>query len=306
MSIFGFPALAAAADTASIVNGVLLAVSMAALLAAWFVGLARPGGVQRAPRIPENSSALPLAAVLFGAVACSMFADMGVERIWYHFHPGAQPGSIINFDSGLALLATIPQLIGLVTILAGDALVFKSVGQHLGLVLRRLPGGAAVGLVGAVIIIPPLFLLSAIVEKVYQNVHFQHPAEHPLLRALGEGPGPLVQGAIIIGACLIAPLWEEIVFRGHIQTLLKRMLEWLAPQLGLRPHRPLANGLAILMTSALFMLMHQGWEWPVIFVLAVCLGYAYERTGNLWVSITLHAAFNTVSTVLFLVGTGSR
>ena len=78
MSFFGFPALAAAADTASIVNGVLLAVSMAALLAAWFVGLARPGGVQRAPRIPENSSALPLAAVLFGAVACSMFADMGV------------------------------------------------------------------------------------------------------------------------------------------------------------------------------------------------------------------------------------
>ena len=42
------------------------------------------------------------------------------------------------------------------------------------------------------------------------------------------------------------------------------------------------------------------WMAPLIFVLSLCLGYAYERTGNLWVSIIIHAAFNTTSTVIFL------
>ena len=29
--------------------------------------------------------------------------------------------------------------------------------------------------------------------------------------------------------------------------------------------------------------------------------YAYERTGNLWVPILIHAAFNTSSTLVFLI-----
>jgi membrane protease YdiL (CAAX protease family) len=35
-------------------------------------------------------------------------------------------------------------------------------------------------------------------------------------------------------------------------------------------------------------------------VLSLCLGYAYERTGNLWAVMTMHAMFNTTSTVLYL------
>lgn len=306
MSISRLPALAAAVNSGSIASVALLVVSAGALLAAWFVGLARPGGMRRTPRIPDDASAFPLAAVLFGAAGCYLFAGTAVASLWYHFHPGAKPGSLVDFDSGLALLSTIPPLIGLAAILAGDAVVSDSVRQNLGLRPRRLPGGVIVGLIGAVIVIPPLFLLSEVVERIYQNVHFQHPTEHPLLRALGEGPNPLVQCAIVIGACLIAPLWEEILFRGHIQTLLKRVTGWAAGRVGVRRARPLATGLAILLTSALFMLVHPMWEWPIIFVLAVCLGFAYERTGNLWVPITLHAAFNTASTVLFLLGAASR
>ena len=39
---------------------------------------------------------------------------------------------------------------------------------------------------------------------------------------------------------------------------------------------------------------------PPIFLLALCLGYAYERTGNLWTTITMHALFNTTCTLLFI------
>ena len=57
---------------------------------------------------------------------------------------------------------------------------------------------------------------------------------------------------------------------------------------------------AVLLTSLAFALFHPLWMAPLIFVLAICLGYAYERTGNLWVTIAMHAIFNTCNTLIFL------
>ena len=51
---------------------------------------------------------------------------------------------------------------------------------------------------------------------------------------------------------------------------------------------------------AAFSLVHAMWTWPLIFVLSCFLGYAYERTGNLWTCIVIHAAFNGFSTLVYL------
>ena len=40
---------------------------------------------------------------------------------------------------------------------------------------------------------------------------------------------------------------------------------------------------------------------PPIFILSMCLGYAYERTKNLWTSIIVHASFNAASVAMFLM-----
>jgi hypothetical protein len=65
-----------------------------------------------------------------------------------------------------------------------------------------------------------------------------------------------------------------------------------------RPRR--LTWLAVLITSVLFAIVHPLWTAPLIFLLAVCLSYAYERTGSLWVPIIMHAMFNTSSTLVFL------
>ena len=57
---------------------------------------------------------------------------------------------------------------------------------------------------------------------------------------------------------------------------------------------------AVVVTSALFALVHAAWSAPPIFILSVGLGYAYERTGNLWVPITMHLLFNAIQTLFFL------
>ena len=57
---------------------------------------------------------------------------------------------------------------------------------------------------------------------------------------------------------------------------------------------------AIAMTSLVFALVHPLWMAPIIFFLSLCLGYGYERTGSLWTSITIHALFNLLNTLLYL------
>jgi hypothetical protein len=57
---------------------------------------------------------------------------------------------------------------------------------------------------------------------------------------------------------------------------------------------------AIVLTSALFAVVHPLWTSPIIFFLSLGLGYVYERTGNLWAPMGLHAAFNVLSVVLYL------
>lgn len=71
---------------------------------------------------------------------------------------------------------------------------------------------------------------------------------------------------------------------------------------------PRNRWIAILITATLFSGMHfavaKGYDeyFPVLFLLGVALGYIYERTGNIWTDITMHACFNLIPTVLILCG----
>jgi membrane protease YdiL (CAAX protease family) len=185
------------------------------------------------------------------------------------------------------------------------------------------------GLLASVCVVPLVFGFSTIIEWAYRWLHYQHPPEHELLRAMGEAmTNPPLAVVMVAGAALVVPLWEELMFRGLLQTGLRRMFAWstwrlhqgspgfpiavavasppsslaLAKQsLGENFIPPIrATWWAILVTSVLFSVVHPVWSWPAIYLLSVCLGYAYERTGNLWVPVTIHAAFNSTSMLSYL------
>jgi membrane protease YdiL (CAAX protease family) len=96
--------------------------------------------------------------------------------------------------------------------------------------------------------------------------------------------------AAIASAVILAPLGEECLFRGIIQTAFKKIVP---PRLGSMYHR----WLAIAATAGIFGLMHAGTPQyvPALIVLGVLLGYLYERTGSLWVVIAVHLLFNAKS-----------
>lgn len=323
----------AAADYGMAPAGVVLVLTVFSVATAVAARVLPPRYVNGPLRIPSNRPAWPLAAVLFGGLSVYLLSAsliISLARGSATTQPAAMPGG--ESKALTAVVSTIPPLLGLIALLLGDAAVADISGHDLGMGVRRLPHGLAAGLLGLVIVVPPLMLLSIGVEALYRIVHYTHEAEHPLLKVLGERPPAWVTALIVLGATVIAPLFEELVFRGHIQTLLKRLLwrltnvaappsslpspttgfpvgaaEPVGPAPSARPESsrtPHAwqSWAAIILTSALFAVPHPGWTRPIIFGLALGLGYAYERTGNLWTSITMHALFNSIQTALFLAG----
>jgi membrane protease YdiL (CAAX protease family) len=99
-----------------------------------------------------------------------------------------------------------------------------------------------------------------------------------------------VRLSMITFAVLIAPVFEEMLFRGLFQTLIRRFVP--------------SVWISIFISSVIFATAHQNFtHWPVLFVLALCLGYSYEKSGSLFRPIFIHALFNAtnVASAMMLV-----
>lgn len=77
---------------------------------------------------------------------------------------------------------------------------------------------------------------------------------------------------------ILAPMAEELMFRGYLYAVLKRYLGITA---------------AAILSGAMFAAMHMNLaSLPALFILAMCFTVAYEFTGSLLVTISMHALFN--------------
>ncbi len=113
---------------------------------------------------------------------------------------------------------------------------------------------------------------------------------HQMLEAIRDADDLAGTIGLIMAAVVVAPLLEEVVFRGLVQTAL------LEVELA-RIHR----WSVILISATVFTLLHVGMPWqtlPGLWVLGVILGWMYERTGNLWPCIFTHAGFNALNIMM--------
>ena len=104
---------------------------------------------------------------------------------------------------------------------------------------------------------------------------------HPTISALGtDEASPMLRVALWIGAGVVAPIAEELFFRGLLQTFFLNVFR--------------RRGLAILLASLVFGGVHftQPHAVAALAVLGLFLGYAYERSGTVLVPIVIHSLFN--------------
>jgi membrane protease YdiL (CAAX protease family) len=159
-----------------------------------------------------------------------------------------------------------------------------------GLRLRTIPRDFGVALVDLLAVWPLVLVMIVLVMtigKMLQGPTYEIP-RHEELQLLTTSTRLSLQILIIILAVVVAPLVEEMLFRGLLQTLIRSHLQ--------RPWPSVA------LTAGMFAVVHvQNPEhWPALFVLAMGLGYAYEKSGSLWQPIFMHALFNglTIASVL--------
>ncbi len=172
-------------------------------------------------------------------------------------------------------------------------------GLHkLGLLPSRPVRETLIGVVGVVVCLPLLIGINFLVVAL--GILLGDPAPrigHDLLQALVDTSSPWATAGILVSALMLAPVLEEAMFRGLIQTTLL--------ELGGRHKR----WSVVVIVAAWFALIHLGVPWqalPVLFVLGLILGWLYERTGSLLPSVLVHVGFNAfnVGYLLLVPGVG--
>jgi len=136
----------------------------------------------------------------------------------------------------------------------------------------------------------PLLLLTIILTTLFGKLIWGQQyqmQQHQELEMLTANPQLPLRILIIVVTVVIAPVLEEALFRGLIQTVIRSFI--------VRPWT------SILISSALFASIHaNAGHWPALFVLAMCMGYAYEKSGSLFRPIFIHSLFNGITIIAVL------
>jgi uncharacterized protein len=149
--------------------------------------------------------------------------------------------------------------------------------------LRKTALGPAliVTIIGLVLGIGGSALYSVIIN--YLQIPLQNNSD--ALLAMGRSAPYTVLG-LLVGAALVAPVCEEIFFRGFAFPGLLNAMSALA---------------AALLSSALFAIAHTDLGSLVpLFVIGLVLAWARWRTNSLWPGIIIHMANNTLAAVTII------
>jgi len=121
--------------------------------------------------------------------------------------------------------------------------------------------------------------------------------KHEELELIAQYPQVSVRVVILLTTVFIVPVFEEFLFRGLFQTTVRSLLENRQSRFKGGP----GAWAAIAISSGLFATVHStAAHWPALFVLSMCMGYAYEKSGSLLRSIVVHSLFNLCSVLATL------
>ncbi len=122
-------------------------------------------------------------------------------------------------------------------------------------------------------------------ELALDALHFSHPEQQSV-----EDFRQVRQTALLIDflieAVVLAPLIEELFFRGFLLTWLKTYM---------------STWVALIVSAGIFAVAHQNLDSVLaLWVLGIVLGVAYEHTGSILLPMAIHACFNLTTGLTLL------
>ena len=155
--------------------------------------------------------------------------------------------------------------------------------------LTRLPAWQiAIWSIGIMVAAVPVLGFAAFGwNYLLENALGKEQEAQEIVEMFRNDSSPLTRLAIAFSACVIAPIAEEILFRGIFYATVKRFSD---------------RFFAAITVSLVFALIHMNLGSLVpLFLLAMAFTIAYELTGCLFVPIAMHAIFNTTMVFLMFV-----
>ena len=258
-----------------------------ALLANWLLktSLGRKALVDSKPRRNDMPIYVPFVPFFFSFGVVSLAVMISKELTKYL--PDWQSAFVDNIVSCVGTTLTVVVMIILAWVhfarrLKGFGLNIKTCGKDL--------WAGSLNLLAVLPLIWAAMRVTVFIAELFNGHEYQMP-QHQQLELVVQHPRLALQVLIFIGAVVIAPLFEELLFRGLIQTMMRSFLFEAGNRVWL----------AIAFSSALFVVMHQDLShWPALFILGLCMGYAYEKSGSLLRPIFIHAIFNATAVIATL------
>jgi uncharacterized protein len=226
--------------------------------------------------VDDKKRKVLFAVAVILALEGTMWVGYGMFSHWMLSHLGITQQSVI--DEFVASLFLVPLLVIAVYL-------YKMSPVEMGLrdvyLLKHAALGVFVGL--------SLMLIAGVIQKV--TIQFipsigYFPSEFDFVRTYETSSGT-AKALLFVGYAGIGPIYEEIIYRGIVFGLLRRVLS-------------LKN--AVIVSSVLFAMFH---VFPILlivtFVSGCVLAVLRERTGSIVASIAAHVANN--GGVLLLAGT---
>jgi len=265
---------------------VLLAVAAVVVIAILWAGdVIRPGSLGRSGmrEVKDYPGLAWLFAGLVVYLTLAMGAGFAAQQGWI---TGNAPSDSVRYlgavhGAGMLIAGTVG--LGMAYLMARGV---AKTG------LRVHPADLPIGLLAFILVYPIVALVSLLAVSAHGAIASDAPERlaHPLLRALEGNYGDPWAWVLIAAVVVGAPIVEELVYRGFLQSALLRWFK-----------SPWA---AITVTSIIFALAHAGFgggagvPWYAVvtlFVLSIALGLAFERTRHLGTPIVMHMAFNALN-----------
>jgi membrane protease YdiL (CAAX protease family) len=154
--------------------------------------------------------------------------------------------------------------------------------------LNSLGGFSRISFLRAVstgtILLLAAYPLIALAEAVNQSFFGRGSSKQGIVDLFNQSHTLEQRIMIIILAVAVAPMAEEFIFRFFLYGVLKR---YLGPALG------------IILNALLFAAVHAHLpSFAPLFVLGTCFTLAYEWSGSILVSMTMHSLFNSLTLVI--------
>jgi membrane protease YdiL (CAAX protease family) len=195
--------------------------------------------------------------------------------------PPADPGAAAKAVTGMQIIYGALQFaLPVAAILA--LLIGRGVSLPELFGLRRVGAARALGLAaGLLLLLVPFFLIVTATTFQMLGGHAEQQEIVKIYQDAAKTGKHEIIWQVVVAAVIIAPITEEILFRGYFYPVLKRFG-------GALP--------AAVATSVLFGAIHNNaLGMPGLTLLALGLTLAYEWSGSLLVSIFMHAWFNGTS-----------